>query len=429
MQNCQEDRFSAETEDVLVVPKKLTKRAFELLTKASIVPRPFHLEGRYGSRTHRLDDEHMGIPIISKETLHQAVEKFPELKLQEQILDNPQVSVQRLPVTVVVHRARDPPDIDATIHPERAPQEWKDTDRLPQKISQVLDSDSSLNLSVEGVIHQQIEKEVEENGDSKEPAFTYAELFGGIGGFGVALEALGGTCLFYSELEEPIRDVYKLNFDTDPQCIHGDIYKVSEADLPKEVDLLCAGFPCQPFSSLGEQPGFDCPKGSLFLEIVRFLKYSNCKAFLLENVQGLLGMKEFESIVEALKNAGYEVSTEVVSARGLTATNRKRLFFVGYRTKEEEGAQEVVEGSGGNGERDSSILDKKMATFEFPYIPDLKLRAGDVLDYDSADRLDLLRLAETTMTQLLTGKRFRPASMAWPNVFCRTLTSEYDTVY
>ena len=83
----------------------------------------------------------------------------------------------------------------------------------------------------------------------------------------------------------------------------------------------------QPFSKLGTQPGLNCKKsGNLFLEIVRFLRVSQPKAFFLENVPGLLGMeKTFKIIVTALEDCGYDVTWEVISARGLTATGRKRL--------------------------------------------------------------------------------------------------------
>ena len=178
-------------------------------------------------------------------------------------------------------------------------------------------------------------------------------MFAGIGGFGVALEALGGKCVFYSELLTECRETYKLNFpDTNDSFIHGDIYEVPDSAFPRHLDLLVAGFPCQPFSNLGEQPGFNCEKGRghLFLQIVRALNLSQPKAFLLENVPGLLGMKDtLDVIVKAFCGAGYKVNAEVCSARGLTATGRKRLFFVGIRQdlsiEESEAASTATESS------------------------------------------------------------------------------------
>jgi DNA (cytosine-5)-methyltransferase 1 len=260
------------------------------------------------------------------------------------------------------------------------------------------------------------------NNTSSKPLFTYAEMFAGMGGFGVALDALGGHCIFCSELEEHLRDVYRHNFITLPNQnrkqqqqqqhsfdipIHGDIYQVPDSAFPTAgtLDLLVGGFPCQPFSALGQQPGLKCPKsGNLFLEIVRFLKVSRPKAFLLENVPGLLAMTEtFEIITTALEEVGYTVSSEVCSAKGLTATGRKRLFIVGIRDH------------GDNPQ------------FEFPFVPDLQLRARDVLDYDDLpeEELQILRLSNEAFEKLLSGGRFRTHNLAWPNKSLDTLTSHY----
>ena len=160
---------------------------------------------------------------------------------------------------------------------------------------------------------------------------------------------------------------------------------------------------------MSEQPGFNCEKGRglLFQQIVRVLKISKPKAFLLENVPGLRDMKEtYQHILGAFEESGYHVFSEVYSARGLTATSRKRLFFVGFRKDPQE--------------------DRPMS-FQFPFVPDLQLKAENILDYDDlpATELELLRLAETTMDQLLNGGRWRPHSLAWPNRPCGTITSHY----
>ena len=256
--------------------------------------------------------------------------------------------------------------------------------------------------------------------------FTYAELFAGIGGFGVALDALGGKCVFVSELEDHIREQYCHAFqNTEREHCHGDICKVKDNELPRPfssspkidgLDLLVAGFPCQPFSSLGQQPGFADSKGKghLYLEIVRVLNISQPRAFLLENVQGLLSMSDtYQTILAAFEEAGpwgYQVTTEVCTARGLTATTRKRLFFVGLRK------DLVITADNGTEEQ-----------FLFPYVPDLKLRAQHVLDYDTLtnEELDILRLQDETMEQPLSNGRWRPKKLAWPNNSCNTLTSHY----
>ena len=199
--------------------------------------------------------------------------------------------------------------------------------------------------------------------------------------------------------------------------IYGDIYQVPDTSFPVDspsLDLLVGGFPCQPFSALGQQPGFNCPKaGNLFLEIVRILRVSKPKAFLLENVPGLAGMDEtFKTIISALEDEGYDVTFEVCSARGLTVTGRKRLFLVGLRCAE----------SG-----DATRRCPKPEKFEFPFVPDLGLMFQDILDYDNipSEELDILRLGNDTFDQLLNNKRWRPSRLAWPNTKGDTLTSHY----
>ena len=194
-------------------------------------------------------------------------------------------------------------------------------------------------------------------------AFTFVDLFCGIGGFAVALEALGGRCLMASDIDESCREMYLQNVNLAREKFHGDIYEVADDCFPRNFDLLVGGFPCQPFSTLGEQPGLgDGSRGLLYTQIVRVLRVSRPKAFLLENVPGLAQMEgALQTILTALEQAGYSVSLEVCSARGLTAQSRKRLFFVGLRS-------------------DSHATEEK---FQFPYIPDLSLRALDIIHYEN----------------------------------------------
>ena len=114
-----------------------------------------------------------------------------------------------------------------------------------------------------------------------------------------------------------------------------------------------AGFPCQPFSNMSNQPGFNCEKGRglLFQQIVRVLDISKPKAFLFENVPGLRDMDEtFQHILGSFQASGYQVFTEVCSSRGLTTTSRKRLFFFGFRN------------------------DLDVGTFEMSFVPDFNSR-------------------------------------------------------
>ena len=117
--------------------------------------------------------------------------------------------------------------------------------------------------------------------------FTFAECFAGIGGFRLALEPLGGACVYASEINLSARATYALNFGD--EHLGGDVTDVYAQDLPP-FDLLTAGFPCQPFSQRGDQAGFDDPRGQMYTELVRLLTVSQPKAFLFENVPALVLM-------------------------------------------------------------------------------------------------------------------------------------------
>ena len=99
--------------------------------------------------------------------------------------------------------------------------------------------------------------------------FTFIDLFAGIGGFRLALESIGGECVFSSEIDEHACKMYEENFGDNPYC---DITKLDPSTIP-DFDILCAGFPCQSFSICGRQKGFiDETRGTLFFDIVRILK-------------------------------------------------------------------------------------------------------------------------------------------------------------
>ena len=155
---------------------------------------------------------------------------------------------------------------------------------------------------------------------------TYADLFAGIGGFHLAAASCGLRCAFASETDKDAREQYVASFNIVP---HGDIHAIQE--IP-EHDLLLAGFPCQPFSVAGKQEGVKDVRGTLFGEIVRVLETAKPSAFVLENVQGLVGMHDFRIILDALENAGYAVRWRVFNALDFgLAQHRKRVWIVGRR--------------------------------------------------------------------------------------------------
>jgi len=106
---------------------------------------------------------------------------------------------------------------------------------------------------------------------NKNHKFAFIDLFAGIGGFHVAAKSLGGKCLFASEIDKDARSAYEVNHGLAP---HGDITKIDAKEIP-DHDILFAGFPCQPFSIIGDRLGFDDIRGTLFFDISRILKEKN----------------------------------------------------------------------------------------------------------------------------------------------------------
>src|SRR5574344_207169 len=115
-------------------------------------------------------------------------------------------------------------------------------------------------------------------------SFDFIALFAGIGGFRLALEELNGNCVFSSEIDIFAQNTYYENYQEKP---FGDITKINEKNIPNN-DILCGGFPCQPFSIAGLRKGFEDTRGTLFFDILRILKEKKPKAFILENVKGLI---------------------------------------------------------------------------------------------------------------------------------------------
>lgn len=161
--------------------------------------------------------------------------------------------------------------------------------------------------------------------------FKFIDLFSGIGGFHTGAAKAGGKCVMASDINETANKTYFENYGIKPR---GDIYQIQSKDIP-DFDLLCAGFPCQPFSQVGPKGAFEDERGLLIFQILRILKDRQPKAFLLENVRGLLsiqGGKVFSTIVKELESSGYKVYTKVLEAKDYgTPQLRKRLFFVGIR--------------------------------------------------------------------------------------------------
>lgn len=161
--------------------------------------------------------------------------------------------------------------------------------------------------------------------------FKFADLFSGIGGFHYGLTQVGGECVLACDIDPIARKTYELNYGLVPK---GDIYEIKSDEIPN-FDVLCAGFPCQAFSVIGNRKGFEDPRGLLIFEVFRILKDKKPKAFILENVKGLLTQNRgntFNGIVNGLNECGYNVYHKILEAKdyGLPQI-RKRLFMVGLR--------------------------------------------------------------------------------------------------
>lgn len=191
--------------------------------------------------------------------------------------------------------------------------------------------------------------------------FTFIDLFAGIGGFRLALEQLGGQCVFASEWDKFSQQTYEANFGDKPA---GDITQISEDQIP-DHDILTGGFPCQPFSiagvtkhnALGNAHGFQHPtQGTLFFDIVRIIKEKQPKAFLLENVKNLTSHNKgqtFETIKWTLEDElKYHIFYKVLDASFILPQHRERIFIVGF---------------------------KDPLDFKFPILPQKKPKIRDVL--------------------------------------------------
>lgn len=172
------------------------------------------------------------------------------------------------------------------------------------------------------------------------PTFTFIDLFAGMGGFRLAMQAQGGKCVFSSEWNEYAKRTYFANFGEVP---FGDITKESTKQyIPQNFDILCAGFPCQPFSiagvskkkSLGRETGFkDKTQGTLFFDVADIISRHRPKAFYLENVKNLTSHDKgntFRIICETLEELNYSIHYQVMDGQTYVPQHRERIMIVGF---------------------------------------------------------------------------------------------------
>lgn len=172
------------------------------------------------------------------------------------------------------------------------------------------------------------------------PQFTFIDLFAGMGGFRLAMQAQGGKCVFSSEWNAFSQKTYFANFGDMP---FGDITKeITKSFIPEKFDILCAGFPCQPFSiagvskkkSLGRETGFkDKTQGTLFFDVADIISRHRPKAFYLENVKNLTSHDKgntFRVIKETLEELNYSLHYKVMDGQTYVPQHRERIMIVGF---------------------------------------------------------------------------------------------------
>ena len=168
--------------------------------------------------------------------------------------------------------------------------------------------------------------------------FKFIDLFAGIGGFRLAMQNVGGKCVFTSEWETSAQKTYRENFGEIP---FGDITKERVKNyIPQEFDILCAGFPCQAFSIAGNQKGFADTRGTLFFDIEQIVEKHKPKVVFLENVKNLVSHdkgKTFKTIISVLEDKlGYKVYTKILNSmtHANVPQNRERIFIVAFDPKQ-----------------------------------------------------------------------------------------------
>jgi DNA (cytosine-5)-methyltransferase 1 len=167
----------------------------------------------------------------------------------------------------------------------------------------------------------------------EKPEFTFVDLFAGIGGFRIPLQELGGKSLFSSEFNFHAQRAYEFNFGEVP---FGDITKLKIELVPKH-DILCAGFPCQPFSISGKMKGFEDTRGTLIYHVFEIIQKHKPKVIFLENVKHLVyhdNKRTLTTIIKHLEELGYVVSKKVLNASDFgLPQNRERIIIIGHRYK------------------------------------------------------------------------------------------------
>nr|DAS63257.1 MAG TPA: Cytosine specific methyltransferase [Caudoviricetes sp.] len=164
----------------------------------------------------------------------------------------------------------------------------------------------------------------------------FLDLFAGIGGFRLGMESAGHECVGFCEIDKFARASYQAIHDTKGEIELHDATGITKKEIKAigQVDVICAGFPCQPFSAAGARRGFEDTNGTLFFEIARFASILKPKYLFLENVKGLISHDKgytFETIIGSLDELGYDVEWQVLNSKDFgVPQNRERVFIIGH---------------------------------------------------------------------------------------------------
>ena len=202
------------------------------------------------------------------------------------------------------------------------------------KVKQLVDTAVKEKLAAMGIQNIRVKKKKFTIKEPKPAVIKYIDLFCGIGSFHYSFEKMGWECILACDIEKSAQDTYQENYKMKAL---GDIYKIDPSTLG-HYDILCAGFPCQPFSQAGFHKGFEDKKnkrGVLFYEIMRFVKINKPNIIVLENVQGLKNHdngRTFATVQAELENEDYTLEYKVLkcSDYGLPQM-RKRIFIIGVK--------------------------------------------------------------------------------------------------
>ena len=249
------------------------------------------------------------------------------------------------------------------------------------------------------------------------PTFKFIDLFAGIGGFRIAMQNVGGKCVFTSEWNKDAQKTYRENFGEIP---FGDITKNSVKNyIPKEFDVLCAGFPCQAFSIAGYRKGFSDTRGTLFFDVEQIIEKHKPKVVFLENVKNLVSHdkgKTFKIIIEILeKKHGYKIFHAVLNSmtHANIPQNRERIFIVAFDSKQV----------------------KNYKNFKFPEKVKLTKTIHDILDKDKKDDKYYYSKEHKYYPELIKSMTSKDTVYQWRRVYvrenkssvCPTLTANMGT--